>query len=134
MKLNCAITILINREGTTIELYDKDSCVVFADVKLTSEQFVEALSRLAHTECECEVHGIDKLGKKMEHKQFEFELPEKNIYSKDREKLAAIAQKLLDETGEGWVCSDYFGSKGSFFTRDEKPYARATVRRWVNKG
>lgn len=131
MKINGKITILINREFTTIELIDDDSSITFAKIVLTPEQLSSALSRIACTECNMQVYGLEKIGKTMEHKQLEFELPRMNMSSMDAKELNEIAQKLLDKENEGWVSESYFGSQNTFFTKDGKPYARCTIRRWV---
>ena len=132
MKINGKISILINREFTTIELYDADSSTTFASIRLTSDQLSSALSRIAYTDCSVELNGMDKVGKKMEWKSFEFELPRNYMSGRDNsEELTNIAQSLLDKTKEGWVSENYFASQNTFFEKDGKPYARCTVRRWV---
>jgi len=131
MKINGKITFLVNSDFTTIELIDDDASVTFAKVKLTPEQLSSALSRLSHTDCDIELVGLNKVGKKMEHKQFEFELPRNGMSSKDSDELFGIAQELLDKTNEGWVSDGYFSSYNSFFSVGGKRYARCVVRRWV---
>jgi len=131
MKINGKITILVNREQTTIELMDEDANTTFVRVVLTPDQLSSALSRLAYTDCEMDLFGLDRVGKKMEHKQFEFELPRKNMSSRDSEELSVIAQTILDNNNEGWITDTYFGSQDTFFTKNDKPYARCTIRRWV---
>jgi hypothetical protein len=131
MKINGKITILVNREYTTIELIDDDAGITFARVKLTPEQLSAALSRIAYTSCDMELIGLEKIGKKMEYKQFEFELPRKGLSSQNAEELSGIAQKILNESNEGWIAENYFSSQKTFFSRDGKDYARCTIRRWV---
>jgi hypothetical protein len=130
MKLKeAAITILVNEDGATIELYDKEASIQFAEIKLTAEQFCQALSRLGHTPCQIEVHNLDNIGKTMEHKSFEFAVPEKKWNAKNhRELIAAYAQKICPE---GWACWDSFNSQNSFFFEGEQRMARCTIRRWV---
>ena len=128
MKINGKITILVGELGTTIELYDSDASTTFAKVVLTPEQLSSALSRLAYTECDIEVFGLEKLGKRMEHKKFDFEVP-KDI---DKKELAKLSQELIDKENGGWISDGYFSSQDSFFTRDDKRYARCIVRRWLD--
>ncbi len=135
MKIKGKISILIGSDRTTIKLFDEDAYVTFASVTLTPEQLSEALSRLANTECELELKGLDKLGKKMEHKQFVFEVPgqQSSWQLRNFEELTGVAQSILDNENEGWICEGYFGARDSFFEKDGKKYARCIVRRWVNK-
>lgn len=105
MKIKGKITLLINRESTTIELEDDLACTVFAVIKLTPIQLNCALSRQGYVDCEIEVKGLDKLGKKHENKTFEFEIPS-NLSNYETaihnaEKLSQIEQNILDKEGEG---------------------------------
>jgi hypothetical protein len=131
MKINGKITFLCNKEGATIELHDDDASVTFARVRLTAEQLCQALGRLAYTECYAmEVRGLDKVGMKMENKEFVFEVPDDLPYQREKrnEILSSILQKICPE---GWIPSILFNSQNSFFTKDGKYYARTTIRRWV---
>lgn len=128
MKINGKITFLVGQEQTTIELIDDNASTTFAKITLTPEQLSSALSRIAYTECDIEVFGLDKLGKRMEHKKFDFEIP-KDI---DKKELVKLSQELIDKENEGWISDGYFSSQDSFFQKDGKNYARCMVRRWVD--
>jgi hypothetical protein len=130
MKLkNASISILINRDYTTIELHDEDAAMTFIEIKLTPEHLSDALSRLAHVPCKAEIIGIDKIGKKMEHKTLEFEIPENSGWGEERRNIASkYAKKACPE---GWEPDNYFGSQNSFFSKDEKQFARCIIRRYV---
>lgn len=125
MKINGKISILIDREKTKIELFDENSRITFATATLTPEQLSSALSRLSLTECSIDVHELQKVGKKLEHKELVFEV--RSAYEKS-EDAYKIACEIVDD---GWIPDSYFGSKNSFFTKDNKHYARCTIRRWV---
>ena len=128
MKIKGKISIFIGgRDNTRILIEDADASIRFAEVTLTHEQLSRALSREGLVECEIEVVGLDKVGKKMEWQTFEFEIPER-MTSSHGLKLKEIADSLLSD---GWEAESYFGSKSSFFERDGKFYARATIRRYV---
>jgi|JI6StandDraft_1071083.scaffolds.fasta_scaffold27640_4 hypothetical protein len=133
MKLeNAKITFLVSTEGTTIELRDSTAGVCFAKVTLTPEQLSSMLSRLSNTECECEVFGLDKVGKTQERKDFVFEIEETMRSSEKSKYLFAKATDVLISSGmEDWKSDSYFGSKDSFFSKDGNHYARTTIRRWV---
>lgn len=127
LKINAQITLLFDRGGLNLRLRDYDSKIVFLDLQLTQEQTCEALARLSETPvAECEVRGLDKLGKKMEHRTIEFKMPKKKPYDKD-----AAAAEAAKHTPEGWESDNYFGSQGSFFMIDREPWARCTIRRWL---
>ena len=130
MKLkNASISIFINKDHTNIELHDENAAVTFIRIELTPEQLSQALSRQSHTKCEMETCDLSVVGKKMEHKTIEFEIPMDCGYGEDRRKIAMeYAQKVCPE---GWHSEDYFGSQNSFFFKDGKNYARCTIRRWI---
>lgn len=129
---NGAIDILIGTESTTIKLYDRDAGLAFAHVTLTPEQLSAALSRQSRTDCEIEVHGLNNVGKKMENKTHEFELPV-DFTSNRIDSRGALYEQAVKTCPDGWIPENYFGSKDSFFTRDGKNYARVTIRRWILK-
>jgi uncharacterized protein YggL (DUF469 family) len=128
MKLEGRISILINREGTTIEIEDENANARFLKVSLTPEQLSMALSRQMSVECEIEVNALHKIGKRHENKSFEFEIPKDLASSRDAQKLQQIAQSLLSD---GWMADNYFSSQNSFFKKGETQYARCTIRRWT---
>jgi len=127
MKLKGKISILINREHTTIEIEDENANARFLTIKLTPEQLSEALSRTMCVNCEIEVRGLEKVGKTHENKSFEFEIPKELASSKHSDNLQEISQSLLTD---GWISEGYFSSQNSFFIRDDKQMARCTIRRW----
>jgi hypothetical protein len=128
MKLEGSISILINREKTTIEIKDENANARFLTITLTPEQLSAALSRQMAIECEIEVSGIEKIGKKHENKQFEFEITKDLKYSKNTDELQKLAQSQLSD---GWIAERYFSSQNSFFEKNGVQYARCTIRRWV---
>ena len=131
MKIDAQITMLFNDDGLTIEIRDYNASVTFVDIHMTSEQVCQAFSRLAHTPVEsCEIRGVEYIGKVMENKRFEFQLPPKSTVV-NRKELAC--QALSSECPEGWEPSNSFSSQDSFFSKDGKEYARTTIRRWVDK-
>lgn len=125
-----SITILFDRDrGCEIEVRDNEASIVFAKIKLDTEQVCSALSRLSNTPCEIEVIGLDKVGLKMENKFFVFEMPEYNYSNRDE----IAKEEIVKVCPEGWIPDKYFGSQDSFFTQDGKKYARCIIRRWVKE-
>lgn len=128
MKIQGAITFLFNADGATLEIKDRASSITFVEVKLTTKQVCQMLSRLAHTDCEeVLVHNLDIIGKKMESKPFEFEIPECDW----SEKKQCAIETLKVVCPEGWYADTHFMSRDSFFSKDGKEYARTFIRRWV---
>lgn len=127
MKLDGRISILISSDCTRIAVEDKNASVTFVNVKLTPEQLSRALSRQMSVECEVVVNGLEKLGKKHENKIFEFEIDKDKASRKFEDELQEIAQSKLSD---GWIAERYFGSQTSFFKKEDKQYARVTIRRW----
>ena len=130
MKLEGRISILINRDGTTIEIEDEKANTRFVRITLTPEQLSAALSRQMAVECELEVKGLSRVGKVHENKSFEFEIPKDLASSRNEQNLHEIAQSLLTD---GWVADRYFSSQNSFFQKDGVRYARCTIRRWIEQ-
>lgn len=129
MKINGDITILADKDGARIEIRDRDASVLFVEINLSSQQFCQALGRLAHVKCNLNVSGLNKVGKKHENKTFEFELPKNmELWGTDKKIIADYAETI---TPEGWKNDRYFNSRDSFFTKDGKDWARCTIRRWV---
>jgi hypothetical protein len=122
------ITIITNDEGVEIQLRDRTSNTCFAVVKMTPAQFTAALGGLGYTECETEVFGLDKVGKKHENKEFDFIIPEELSTSSKKEELHQLA---LLHCPDGWTPDKYYGSKTSFFRKNGIAFARTTIRRWI---
>ena len=121
------ITIYVSKDIVEIELHDEDASITFAKISLDPNEFCAALGRLACCKCEIELYGVDKIGKRMEHKDFIVEMP-KEDWKRDKD----IAARLTTEQcPKGWRPDLYFGSQGSFFEKDGKRYAKSTIRRWV---
>ncbi len=130
MKINDGrITFLVGNESTTIEIFDADANIIFAKIKLTNEQFVQALSRLANTECDLEVFGLKNVGKKREKRDLIFKVSDTVIYQNRIEKAKSLVKSFCPE---GWEPAMYFGSQSSFFVKDKKLFAKTYMYRWVD--
>lgn len=134
MKINGKLTISrwhsSDRDTIHITFVDEDACIEFAEATLTPEQFALAITGTGHTDCDMEVRGLDRVGKKMEHDSLEFPL---GVTSYDKNAKEVAAKKSREACPEGWKLDAYFGSQGSFFQRDGETWARCTIRRWVEK-
>lgn len=134
MKLEGNISILISPDKTTIQIQDTGSRIQFIEITLTPEQLSAVLSRQAYVNCQLEVKGLEKVGTVQETMTFEFEMIETYDY-KNRSTIAhnyclaeMNAKGLLTE---GWEADKSYSSQGSFFKKEDKQYARTTLRRWV---
>lgn len=130
MEINALLTIAVNDDNVTIEVEDSDASIRFLKLEITPKDFCAALGRLYNSKVKkAKVCGLKYLGKKMEHKKFEFEMP-KHTWS-NREKLAEIT--AIEKCPNEWEPDLYFNSQDSFFQKDGKEYAKTTIRRWVDK-
>ena len=133
-KLDGKITILFSEEGLTIELVDWDSGITFAVVKLNQTQACQALSRLSYVDCaEMTVGNLENVGRKYEHDMLEFPLTTRIDHACDGKRIKLLRAEAQKHAPEGWEGDGYFGSQGSFFERDGKPWARCKIYRWVDK-
>ena len=124
----CKITMLLSERGLDLELHDDESAVCFLRATLAPEQVCSAFGRLAHVKLDsCEVHGLEKLNKKMEWKKLDF--PIGDCSCEDREEVAI--KKSLKYVPEGWKSDDYYHSQGSFYSVGKENWASVTIRRWV---
>ena len=121
------ITFLFDEDGANLELTDDVANITFVKVRLNNKQVCQMLSRLGHTECEkLEVFGLNKVGKKHTNKTIEFEIPICDYFT--REEIAL--KEIKKVCPKGWVSDNYFNSQTSFFEKDDKQYARVTIRKW----
>jgi hypothetical protein len=124
------ISILINQEGTTIELFDSKSSRTFVRVKLTNDQLASALSRPNRTDCQIDAYNLELIDKQMEHKSFEFE-----IHPLMRTSKGALNQRCLKNLAlqnmSDWTPEMTYSSQDSFYSKDGKDFARTIIRRWV---
>ncbi len=123
-RIKGSITFLPSQEGTTIKVRCETSKITFLEVTLTNDQLASMMSRLANTECEIEVKGLDKVGKQHEHQQFEFEYDKK-------ENVKWICEMAVEKEFKDWTSDHHYGSQNSFFQRDGKNFARTMIRRWI---
>lgn len=113
-----------------IDIHDKTSSANFLHLEMTREQFINAtMNRLGNTDIKhATIRDFNIVGKKMEMKTLEFEIPEKSYYKNDR----IVSQLAKENCPDGWIPDLYFSSQNSFFQDNEgKWYARTIIRRWV---
>jgi len=123
---NAKITILFSDGGMSIDVVDANACITFLKARLSPSEACDALSRLCLVHCECDVANLDLVGKRMVHKQIEFEIP---ILPWDKRESGAC-ECAKKECPYGWFPDLYFGAQDSFFVENGKEMARCTIRRW----
>lgn len=112
-----------------ISVYDDEACIEFLEIGISLGNFAECLTGLSRVECEMEFRGLQNVGKMRETRPLEFEIhgPRYQINKAD------VIDEAKKYTPDGWTASEYYGSQGSFFSRDGKHYARTKISRWVDK-
>jgi len=144
-ELDLNLTILGDEKGVHIDIYDSDAGICFLQIKLTPEDFLGlTLGRNAQRQVTGEFHSVHRVGKQLKIDHITFRIPDSIDY-KERENIAYAAALTHSACQQGWIPDKYFGSQNSFFTK-QKPFeqqelassrseswARATVRKWVEK-
>jgi hypothetical protein len=118
-----------NAEYVSITIDDKESRLEILEVKISYEEFTRALMHHAFRPCDLTVNVTDKIGKKMEHIKFEFEMPKIEYSFGERKEIAKKTVK--EQCPEGWYPDMEFNSQYSFFSKGDSNWARTTIRRWV---
>lgn len=123
------ITIYIDGDGARIEIGDTNASSVIMKIEMSAKDFLAALGRQAYLPIDMKVYNLDRIGKVHEHRNFEFEMPEKSDFMRDKETAERIAS---EKCPEGWTPDLHFSSQNSFFKKDGKNYARCIIRRYVD--
>lgn len=132
MKTKSRIQVSHQEDGVTITIQDELSSIHFHELKMSVDEFHKAFCRQGFAEGQSELRGVDKVGLKMEHQPFEFQLPPDAGF-RDVEVAKEIVKREMFKAGfRDWVPSIYFNSQNSFFKNDDgEPMARCIIRRWV---
>lgn len=113
-----------------ITIEDKNSAMSFVIIKVSCEEFAKALTGLGCVDCKGDVAGLNKIGKKHEHKTLVFEIPE-SVYKNSKFRKEKTVEIIKKECPKGWVPDESFNNQNSFSQHKDKYYARTTIRRWV---
>jgi len=130
MKINAKLTLLFDRDGMKIEIHDDDAAIQFVSLRLNSKQTCQVMSRLAFTDvAKAEVYGLDRVGMRMEHKPFKFEVGlSDDVWNNQR---AIAKEKIKQVCPDGWEADTNFSFRDSFFSEGDVRWARTNIRRWV---
>lgn len=118
-----------DKRKISIQVKDVDARIRFLKIEIDYDKFTECLTGLADIDCEMEFRGLQNVGKKIETKQLEFKIGDVDYC--EMKKVAHKTAKSI--VSDEWSCSDYYGSKDSFFMKDGKQWARTTASKWVEK-
>lgn len=104
MKLQGKITISRPQwsDGTetiTIRLQDENSRIEFVEARMTLQAFAQAITGLGHRDVELEMHGLDLVGKRIEHKEELVFVPGES-YEPRHKKFAQMAIEAFEL--DGW--------------------------------
>lgn len=134
--------MFIKEPGITI-LADKDSVVIqlsngindFITVKLTPNQFTQALSRLMHTKCiSMKLYDLDIINKKRISEPIEFKVSNRYLYQTHNKFLKLLTEyKAKKICPKGWNINLYFGSSNSYFYKDKETWARTQVYKYIEE-
>lgn len=116
-------------EYVIIEVECEKSGTRFLELRISHADMMKAIQRSGDQKCKIKCRGLHQVGKKMEHKQFEFPFDRRKIPFKELDEMAS--REAIRVCPEGWYPDLYFGSKNSFFTKDGTEWARTIIRRWV---
>jgi len=136
-KLNGNITILVSGDYVELEINEDNSGCRFVTMRIDPVDFCKLLGRQAHVPCTFEVPDLSIIGMYEVMTDIEFPIPVDSSYQPKRKEIATETVKKLPRVVEdGWHPSTYFGSKGSFFSKevDGKTvyYARTNMSKWVD--
>lgn len=103
-----------------VNLRDATSGINFAEVKVSLEDFMEALTGLGYVHCKAEVRGLEHLGKKKERERAsvvisddEYAIVTDQIKNYEAIKVALGNWLKANHSKEGWFVDTYLGSQGS---------------------
>lgn len=128
IKFDGKIDLLVGEDGLHIAIYDDTSGITVFEGKVDPIVFCKALGRLSHAPMkEAILFNHNNIGKKLMVDDLIFEMP-----TDDYDTRKTVAFKTAKEMcPEGWEVKNYFGSQNSFFHKDGKLHARATIIKYV---
>lgn len=127
MKINANLTISRNSGDTMrLTLMDENSRIRFAKVGISPHDLMMALTGLAHIDVECEVHGLEHVGKVKVIERRSVTYPG---VSYDRKLLEAWLRDQCQE--EGWTIDPYLGGQQSTKVEGHKTILNYSVFKYV---
>jgi len=111
-----------------IQFKDCNSVTRFATAELSLEQYAQAITGLSEIPCMIEISNLQNVGLRRISDTLEFELEAQNSYSRNLH-----IEQLLRCVPDGWKTTDELSSQNSFFEKDGKRWARATINKWVKE-
>ena len=133
MKTKSRISVAKYKDSVNIMIEDENSSLAFHEIEMSSKDFFKAFINSGVAMGESTTKGLNKIGKQMEHKTFEFEMPLEYPFFERKETAREIVVERMGELDvEGWIPDMEFSNQDSFFRcPDGKEMARTIIRRWV---
>lgn len=130
MKIQATLSLSFpSQGGVSIRLRDNASRIEFVDAEISHEEFSRALSSLQERPLiECEVRGLQYVGKKSITERRSIECP---LKSYDRDVLSTWLKENAQEGG--WLVSTYLGSQSSINHKDGKTILNYSVTKYVEE-
>jgi hypothetical protein len=123
MKVNAKLSINIGEEKTILTIKDCKAGIQFLELVVDNNMLLRALGRFGLVECDCELRGLENVGKKLVIDSMVFIVPEH-----DKTLAGAIADERCPA---GWIPDKSFSSQDSFLYKDGRIFAKTTIRKWV---
>ena len=132
MKVKGSIGIARRSDGLfTIHIRDEEASIEFCEVRMTGEQFANAVSGLFGQEVELDFRGLDKIGKTMEHKTVLVEMPAGfDVPHKWSDIPEPVREEMLYAHEAGGWRVETRGSWGNMHRKEGRGY-KCLARRWV---
>lgn len=112
-----------SRDGLRVAITDGKSRIKFLEMKIKPEDLYGIFASYGAVPCQLEFNKLQHVDKKLEVQEFIFEVSEADI--------SVAIEECKKVCPEGWIADTYYGSKGSFFEKDDKKLARTTLRRYT---
>lgn len=144
MKLRAALSITHpsgrDYDGVSIRIEDRTSLTEFLEINISHQEFSKALGHLqSRPTIDCEVRGLDKIGKKriVDHFDMVFNDALPPLWGKDREAAEHLLIKEAKSRGfgdNGWIVSAYtalHSRNGYFRDKEGNTIYRMTRTKYV---
>ena len=89
----------------SIEIEDDDAGIKFLKIKMSLNNFANAITGMGYTDCKIELNGLEKVGKRREIKHEIVPIPENKRFRKKSE--LELAEFLKPFEIDGWEGSQY---------------------------
>lgn len=137
-EIEAKVSFLINADHESmLEVIDAASGEVVVQAQLTPEQIVQLLSRRARVDAHsASVGELSRVGCTPQRQSVCIHMPQYSVERDRQDQVDEAVREFMDENSyadDGWVCSTYCGSQGSFTYELEGRVFNTTMTRWVDE-